>query len=733
MKRSHVRRVKTVVQCLGVAGSLAALVHCGGGTNPPAADDSTPDSGQRQPTNTDGGTGVVTFPDVSLTDGMTFGDSGFTDCGKQSSAKTFTLKNTLGEIVNYNITLSNGSDFYDVSPPTGGIPSNGQSIITVTPKAIPAESDVTPDLYAGTLEIAFPGHGTPQQLKLHQTARGAIVTMTGGTAAGTGGTTFDLGSVKVGDTKQLAVSLANAGNLDVQANLTLGSTTFTIGGAQVSNADLAPSSSQSKPLSVTPQTAGALTDTLSIAYNTSAVHCKAPPTTATVTALGTTSVGVSPGALDFGQVNCGTTGAFQTVSISSTIAMNFTPVLTKGGLSPYTLADSTGNAVAGGTSIHLDAASTYTLRVVPKGIPPVSDTVDNGFGDTLSVSTDVPGDTVHAVDLKETAKGAVLKFDLQSVTVSGPVNTLINTNYNLVNTGNTQVPYTITASPLSGANTPGFKTNLSTGNAVIGNTAGVLISTTPTSSGSTTNGTLSVALGAAGGVLCADLPPAMPLSVTGTGSAVTYNPANLNFGTVDCNSGPTNPQSFTLASTVNTNMKMTLGLGASSAFTLAQDSANTKPIPNASSVPVGPGAPYTVWVIPKAINAPASTADNAYGDTLTLTSDIPAEPVNGKTIPLTMTAHGAIFAFPSVLVAQKTNPVPFTIQNTGNASGTISVTATGTTVNTAGSYILGGGASQGFSIPLNASAGTINVTPTTGTGFPICGQNSAISVSPPPN
>src|SRR6202012_4017017 len=151
--------------------------------------------------------------------------------------------------------------------------------------------------------------------------------------------------------------------------------------------DLQPSASQSKPLTVAPVSAGPLTDTLAIAFDTAAVHCKAPPTSATITATGTTSVGISASTLDFGQVNCGTTGTEQGVVISSSIAMTFTAVLTKGGLSPYTLADATNAPVAGVNPIQLAAASSYTLNVVPKQIPPVSATDADAFDDILTVTT----------------------------------------------------------------------------------------------------------------------------------------------------------------------------------------------------------------------------------------------------------------------------------------------------------------------------------------------------------
>ena len=226
MKRSHVRRLFTGVKALGAATIVAALIHCGGGTNPPAATEDVPDSGNPANVNADAGgaTGVVTFPDIDLAAGISFGDSGMTDCGKQAAAKTFTLQNSSDDVINYKTSFSSGSTFYAVTPATGGVPSHGVTTITVTPQPIPAISDVTPDLYAGALDIQFPGQGPPIEVKLHQTAHGAVVTL-----ANTAG--FNLTSVKVGKTNTVPVNLSNSGNLDVTATLTLGTTQFTINGS----------------------------------------------------------------------------------------------------------------------------------------------------------------------------------------------------------------------------------------------------------------------------------------------------------------------------------------------------------------------------------------------------------------------------------------------------------------------------------------------------------------------
>ena len=233
MIRSHHRRLVPCVQALLTLCVVGGLVHCGGGElPPPAGDDPT---GSDAGPNTGGDSGSqsgVTFPDVDLDKGITFGDNGFTDCGGQAGPQTITLKNSTSEIVNFTASVGGGSTMYTVSPPTGGVPARGTALIQITPTAIPKESDVRTDLYAATLEVKFPGRGTPTQIRLHQTARGAIIALTGGPQ-------IDFGSVKVGDESAIPLSITNSGNAEVTASLGLGTTVFTIGGGPTASIVLA--------------------------------------------------------------------------------------------------------------------------------------------------------------------------------------------------------------------------------------------------------------------------------------------------------------------------------------------------------------------------------------------------------------------------------------------------------------------------------------------------------------
>lgn len=697
MNRPRVRRLVTVFGAITTVGVLGVVVACGGGERPDSETD-TPITRFDAGGVTSGGVTI----DVD-DKGVLFGDNGLVNCGAQSPDKVVTLKNTTSDIVNFTAKLSVGDNFFTIAPAVGAIPAGATSTIVIAAKPIPAESDVSPDLYAGTLEVKV-ANQQPVSVRLHQTARGAII------KSSVQGNALALAAVKVGESSTSPFSLTNSGNAEATASLTVASDYFTIDGSSQGSQKIGGSETKSSTIKFSPKIPGDLSDTLTISYNSSAVFCGEPPRSLALTGKGSTSVGISASTLDFGLVNCAATAAPQTVTVSGTVAMTFTAVLQKGGLSPYTLAnDADGSVVNASDNIDVPAASSFKLRVVPKPIPSVSATADNGFGDTLTITTNVTADQPHVIQLRETAKGAILSFDLPSVAVTGPVGSTINTNYNLRNTGNLTVPYKITTDPTST-----FSSTITTGTAIVGSTAGVLQSKAPTTSGATTAGTMKVELGAGGGILCADLPPSVPLTVQGTGTAITINPGNLNFGLVKCAAVAPPAQFFTLASTVANNIKLSLGKGPASQFFFAKDQAGTQPIANNTNVAVGPGNSQTVWVVPIKIPTPSNTTANFYGDVVTLTSDIVGEAQ--RTIPLTLGVSGSIISFPgSVKVNQA-----FTITNQGNSNGDIDISGP---ANPTGSFGLTAGATVAVT-PL--AEGTITIS---NSNTDVCGNLGSVLVT----
>jgi hypothetical protein len=140
-----------------------------------------------------------------------------------------------------------------------------------------------------------------------------------------------------------------------------------------------------------------------------------------------TAVDVAPTNLDFGLVNCGSTAAAQTVTIQNngTASFNWSAAVTSTsyGLSP------TGGSLAPGASA--------IVTVTPAAIPSTSPVTPDRYADTLTVSTNAPGDAPHAVAIHETARGAILSFNPTMLKMASvQVGDSTQSTFDVVNNGN---------------------------------------------------------------------------------------------------------------------------------------------------------------------------------------------------------------------------------------------------------------------------------------------------------
>jgi hypothetical protein len=407
--------------------AMGLLANCSGGERPPpAVENLPPDAGGSPPIVAGNGLTIEGFDPNA---GIIIGDNGFTNCGAQSSAKTLTIRNANSDVVNFTATLTAGKDFYKINSGEG-VPAKGFVEVQIVPNPIPATSDVVADQYAGTLEIKFATGEPATVIRLHQTARGAIVKST------VVQNLLDFGDVRLNTNGTLLFSLTNAGNGEVTASYQVGSQQFQIDGAGLGSGKLGGGETSSKSLTFRPVAVQAYTDTLALTYNTAAVHCAVPPGNVALKGKGTTAVSVSPGTLNFGDTLCGGRANFQTITISSSQAVNLTPTLGDGVNSMYELADGAGTTVPLGAAFALAANTPYVMRIVPKVVaPPVTDVAVNGIGDTLTIASDIP--STHTVDLRQTAKGAILEFN-----PIGAVPPTANT-IQIINRGNLATPYVL--------------------------------------------------------------------------------------------------------------------------------------------------------------------------------------------------------------------------------------------------------------------------------------------------
>src|SRR5205085_12663995 len=110
-------------------------------------------------------------------------------------------------------------------------------------------------------------------------------------------------------------------------------------------------------------------------------------------------------------VNCGTTAAPKTVTFRNNGNQDYTisAALAKGGSSPFTLSlsDDAGVVTKDGGSV--------VITLTPAGIPATSAVTPNLYGDTLTVTTDVPTDPAHNIALTQTARGSIFAISTMAV------------------------------------------------------------------------------------------------------------------------------------------------------------------------------------------------------------------------------------------------------------------------------------------------------------------------------
>lgn len=363
---------------------------------------------------------------------------------------------------------------------------------------------------------------------------------------------------------------------------------------------------------------------------------------------------VSPDALSFGTmglVPCGGQGTPLTTTLANTTCAPFTwtATLTTGSMY-YAVSPSMGTLMPG---------ETVTVQVTPNGIPMTSSVAAGLYDGTLSINTNAPNDGTHAVPLHMTAQGVILATTLVGSSIgfgSVAVGDTGTAQLTVENNGNVSV------TPALVTTTKAF--TVSTVSAIAGGASATPTITFAPAAVQPYTDTLSMSV-PSGTVLCGAVPGAISLSGTGQ-TGVSVSSTSLDFGPVNCGAAAAPYKTLTIANTgAAATFTPTLTDGVN--YTLTDGSGNA--IASGSSQTLGPSA--TIRVVPNAITAPASTAANAFGDTLTITTTASGD--TPHTVMLLETAQGAVFTLspPNVTVnVSGTNStfVGFTVANTGNYS-----------------------------------------------------------------
>ena len=190
-------------------------------------------------------------------------------------------------------------------------------------------------------------------------------------------------------------------------------------------------------------------------------------------------------------------------------------------------ADATGTAITPGVPVNLGANT--TVRIVPKQVQNPANTTADGYADTLIITTTGAGDAPHNVFLHQTAQGTIFTLTPSTTCLMNCAdNTTLFQPFTVSNTGSLTAGYTLatvtTRGPAATFTLPGLKGGtLSPGAQQTGQ---MYVTTTDCNvpdagtCGVGANcpvqdlGTLTLTPNT-GTVLCADVPPPMPLSLNG--------------------------------------------------------------------------------------------------------------------------------------------------------------------------------------------------------------------------
>jgi alpha-tubulin suppressor-like RCC1 family protein len=353
---------------------------------------------------------------------MTSLDFGMSDCGGAApGSKTITLSNTASTTLTWSAKIDDAE--FSIAGATGGaIAPGGSAKISIDATAI-LSSAKAGSITTGTLAISTNDPNAPTlNVPLSITAQGATLQLTPAIA--------DFGVVAEGATAApIALTIQNIGNADATVALgSPGDADFTLSPA--SGTVSAGGILASAVANFTPSNTS-VADTSAPITITGAV-CGASPSSIELKGQGTSGqVAIGPTTLDFGDVNCGSTGTPLTFTVANlgNTALTWNTSLGLGTKSPYSISSQGG--------ILLPNTQT-TVTVSPARVPSVSATTADLYGDTVTVTTNVPGDTAHTVTLKETAYGAILNVSAQTIAIGKKIvgSAATTSSVTITNTGN---------------------------------------------------------------------------------------------------------------------------------------------------------------------------------------------------------------------------------------------------------------------------------------------------------
>jgi hypothetical protein len=595
----------------------------------------------------DSGAPAASFPTTPI-------DLGAGNCGGVAVTQTLAIQNSGSGTLNVGATVT--GTVFAVSPATLNITGGNSGTLTIT-ATVPQGSTAGTAL-SSSLTV------TTNDTSHASTAINLTVTPTGATLAWASGspTSAAFGVQPINQAASpIALTLANTGNASASVALgATGNSQFTI---SPNTGTIAKAGTLGITANFTPNTTTASTGASSITVT--GPVCGTSVSTLGLSGQGGTGVvtGWPSATLDFGLNQCGGAApSAQTFTLANAgaVAAHITgATITGSGGAQY-------STTANGATI--PATGNYTVNIAALAVPFPS-TVPNTFPATITFTTDVAGDTPHAVKLTEEASGAILAWDTSATPGFGnfgivPDGTSAIQNFSVRNNGNASSNVTLsTATPFS-TGVPIFSVAASTSQADSATFA------------PTVAGPYSSPLSMVGSSLCQPVPTPLTLGGTGQAGGVSISTQSVAFA-VNCGTASPSAKTFTITNVGTSVFTWTasLGLGASSPYTISPTSATLNNNGDQSTVTITPNA------IPQ---FPSSTNPSAFADAITVITTIAGD--TPHTVALSLTPLGDILVFnPASLnfgplpINQISTQQTFVIQNganPGSATASVSLTST---------------------------------------------------------
>ena len=581
-----------------------------------------------------GGTGLGAVPLVS---GNL--DFGALACGGTASAPLQATVSNAGNLpLTFTAELAGGlASPFEVTVPTTTVAGGAQVSVEVKAKALAQLTSMAQTLTDTLVITTNLPNDPPHLLTASLSPSGAVLSMD------LPGIAF--GAVGIGSSLATTFAVRNSGN--APALVTLGSAGAVFGVLPTGPQVLLPGSELIATATFAPKGAGAQSGTISLGADPDSALCASAPDSLPLTGLGRDgALLVDKGQIDFGPVDCGTTPPPQTLVLtnSSQTTVQWFADLDRAP-SHYSVAPAGSGVLAPGEVV--------TLSVTSLPMAATTSVALDLFGETLLISSDSLGEPVHAVPIRQTARGAILQ-------VSGtPLDfgqlapgTAASRTWQIRNVGNAA------ATPTLLSDNAAF--SLSAASLALG--PGASQQVTATLQGGPAAALAHLTLDNPGAVLCAPLPAPLLLQAQSAQGAVAFAPGSLDFGEVDCGSVGA-PHQITFSNIGNKAWHLTAQLGASPPrFAVVQTPADGL---------VAPGGSLTLTLTPLAMPTQAEVTSDLFGDTLTVTTDAAGDTPHA--IALHQTARGAVLSLSAssldfgAAVLGNASLAALTVTNSGNA------------------------------------------------------------------